>query len=108
MINDRGAMKWTSLMLPEHVERLRTMKQDHNKRVKPVFDEQFFNELSEKVGKAIKEKYIVIVNVFDEYSEIRVEGRIVSLDSQLRRLKIESAGESLWVYFDDILEIQKA
>jgi hypothetical protein len=96
------------MMLPEHVERIRQHEIDKKKKVKPEFDEQYVNELAMKVAEAQQEEYLVTVCIFDEFDDIEIPGRITKVDQQLRRLKIEDAGnedEIHWVYFDDVLSI---
>ena len=39
MLRDRGNIKWTAMMLPEHVQRLRTWQQEDQQITKPTFDE---------------------------------------------------------------------
>ncbi|WP_244520535.1 YolD-like family protein [Fictibacillus solisalsi] len=39
MLRDRGALKWTAIMLPEHVKALRVFDRDQGKKVKPELDE---------------------------------------------------------------------
>lgn len=95
------------MMLPEHVAALNKMKREKQKRTKPEFDEQYLNELAMKIAEAKQEEYIVTINIFDEYEDHHIEGRIVALDVQLRKLKIVSDDESVWAYFDDILAIEK-
>ncbi|HZW67996.1 MAG TPA: YolD-like family protein [Pseudogracilibacillus sp.] len=51
-VQDRGTMKWVSLMLPEHVELLKEVfveRQD-----KPTLDEQKMTEIDQTVKYAIK------------------------------------------------------
>ena len=40
MVNDRGTKKWTSLMLPEHVEILKKVFAEQSYQTKPILDEQ--------------------------------------------------------------------
>lgn len=49
MVNDRGKIKWTSLMLPEHVEMLQQMGREIGKAKPPIMDEQQLEELEQKV-----------------------------------------------------------
>nr|WP_318540939.1 YolD-like family protein [Terribacillus saccharophilus] len=49
MVNDRGKIKWTSLMLPEHVEILQQMGRDIGKAKPPIMDEEQLEELEQKV-----------------------------------------------------------
>ena len=45
MLKDRGTIKWTSLMLPEHVERLKNMWSETEKTAKPLLDRSMNNWL---------------------------------------------------------------
>jgi len=38
-VNDRGTMKWTSLMLPEHIEALNRMWEEQTYKEMPILDE---------------------------------------------------------------------
>ncbi|PAE16966.1 hypothetical protein CHH91_06910 [Virgibacillus sp. 7505] len=49
MVNDRGKIKWTSLMLPEHVEMLQQMGREIGKTMPPIIDEQQLEELEQKM-----------------------------------------------------------
>ncbi|MED1749275.1 hypothetical protein [Bacillus zhangzhouensis] len=40
MLRDRGAIKWTAMMLPEHVARLKHDLAETKKTDKPIIDEQ--------------------------------------------------------------------
>lgn len=39
-IKDRGTIKWTAMMLPEHVELLKQLEHEQQKVKKPELDEQ--------------------------------------------------------------------
>ena len=45
MIKDRGTIKWTSLMLPEHVKTLRDWAAEDKLEKKPELDEQAFEQI---------------------------------------------------------------
>ncbi|GIP64468.1 hypothetical protein J32TS6_30230 [Virgibacillus pantothenticus] len=40
MVNDRVTIKWTSIMLPEHVEMLEEVWKEQEYKEKPILDEQ--------------------------------------------------------------------
>jgi hypothetical protein len=96
------------MMLPEHVQMIRQHEVDKLKKMKPIFDEQYLNEIAMEIQGAKQEECVVTVRIFDEFDDIELHGRITKIDQQLRRLKIEDEkGEPVWVYFDDILNIEK-
>lgn len=94
-------------ILPEHVEMLIQQDKEEMKKTKPEFDEQYLQELAMKIAEAKQEEYTVAVNVFDEYEDIRLVGRIKYIDMQLRRLKVVYEDDWDWVRIDDILDIEK-
>ncbi|MFP7493848.1 YolD-like family protein [Terribacillus saccharophilus] len=49
MVNDRGKIKWTSLMLPEHVDMLQRMGKQIGIAQPPILDEQQQEELEQKM-----------------------------------------------------------
>lgn len=51
-VQDRGTMKWVSLMLPEHVEELNGMFVEYKE--KPLLDEQKMHEIDQILKHAIK------------------------------------------------------
>ncbi|MDO6655241.1 YolD-like family protein [Anaerobacillus sp. 1_MG-2023] len=53
MIRDRGNIKWTSMMLPEHVKELRDWKTEEKRSGKPVLDEQKMAEMNETICEAM-------------------------------------------------------
>lgn len=44
MNRDRGTIKWTAMMLPEHVSMLRELQYQQTKEPKPAIDEQKIEE----------------------------------------------------------------
>lgn len=55
MIRDRGSKKWTSLMLPEHVERLKAWKREARIPQRKEPDAQQFEEWNRLVAKAMQD-----------------------------------------------------
>jgi predicted RNA-binding protein len=97
------------MMIPEHVQMIRQHEVDKLKKTKPELDPQAIDELAMKLTEARQEEYIVTVRIFDEFDDIEIPGRITKIDQQLRRLKIEKDEDEFhWVYFDDVLSIEKA
>ncbi|MFC8062242.1 YolD-like family protein, partial [Bacillus velezensis] len=53
MLRDRGAIKWTSMMLPEHLTQLKQDLLDVSKMEKPSLDEQQIEEIDILVSEAM-------------------------------------------------------
>ncbi len=55
-VQDRGSKKWTSLMLPEHVERIRSLNEELRQDKKPRLDDLELSLISEEIGRAYESK----------------------------------------------------
>lgn len=53
MLRDRGTIKWTSMMLPEHLTQLKQDLLDVSKMEKPSLDEQQIEEIDILVSEAM-------------------------------------------------------
>lgn len=98
-VNDRGTKKWTSLMLPEHVEALRKMWREMEYKEKPALDEQQLQENEFKLKSALQNKLKARITYFIDHDFEFVEGLIQHI-----RNNIIYIGETE-INFDDILEV---
>ncbi|MDN4075515.1 YolD-like family protein [Fictibacillus terranigra] len=102
MIRDRGNIKWTAMMLPEHVKALRGFDWDQTKKEKPELDEQHLSLMEETIREAMAENlelcftyfqkddfhlYIGKVHFIDTY---RKELRVMDFHEETFRLKLEN------------------
>lgn len=54
MLRDRGTIKWTALMLPEHIKMLREWKDEEKKPVRRQPDEQEYEEWNYRIAEAME------------------------------------------------------
>ncbi|SES79135.1 YolD-like protein [Oceanobacillus limi] len=66
MVNDRGSIKWTSLMLPEHVELLRGIHESNKKVTKPILDEQEIEHINQQLIHADEQGSTIEVSVYED------------------------------------------
>ena len=105
MVNDRGNIKWTTLMLPEHAEILRELKVQQNYKTKPMIDEQLIEENELQLQQAIHENKEVEINYFKDHDfHFRKE--------KLRSINVTGGGyitldneERTEINFRDIIEV---
>lgn len=64
MIRDRGKIKWTSLMLPEHVKLLREWVQEDYLETKKEIDEQYLEVLNRRIYEAVEHGKAITVRYF--------------------------------------------
>ncbi|WP_077326582.1 YolD-like family protein [Virgibacillus siamensis] len=107
MTNDRGTIKWTSLMLPEHVELLKDMWQEDQQVTRPELDMQELELLNEALILANKRQDKVVLTIFRDRNIHKKSGVIRKLDKLHRRIRLYSdAGSYETVPFHEILDIE--
>lgn len=63
-LKDRGPIKWTAMMLPEHVSLLRELESNHNKVKRPVLDMAQIEEMERVICEAMEFNSPVQFSVF--------------------------------------------
>ncbi|WP_144547586.1 YolD-like family protein [Bacillus sp. X1(2014)] len=88
MIRDRGRIKWTSMMLPEHVKLLRDWVKEDRYEQKREMDEQQLELMNEILSEAIEyDQYVTITHYRNRNYEI-VIGKIHYWDELTQRLHV--------------------
>jgi hypothetical protein len=106
IIRDRGNIKWTAMMLPEHVAMLRELKASQNNKQKPIIDEQQFEEMNEVIRLAIEGKETVLITYFKEYDHKSIVGEVRNLDEVFRCIRIFNGEKSLTLNVENIIDIK--
>jgi YolD-like protein len=108
MICDRGNIKWTAMMLPEHVKLLRQFDKTHDIVEKPVLDEQKLDQLNDLIFEAMEFNSLLEFTYYHRGSTETVEGKIHYIDIHKKELRIEiQNGDILRMKLSDIIEIVK-
>ncbi|TKC19806.1 YolD-like family protein [Robertmurraya kyonggiensis] len=102
MIRDRGKMKWTSMMLPEHVKLLRDWaKEDAYEKIKEV-DEQYLEVMNETISEAMgfgesvtithhqNHKYEVVVGHIHYWDELNGKLHVLDRFEEVHRISLSS------------------
>lgn len=76
MIKDRGNIKWTSLMLTEHREKLRELYERDKDIEKPVLDEQQLEKLDSLIREVVQFQAEVKIFYYENHRIRQYEGRI--------------------------------
>lgn len=98
-VNDRGTMKWTSLMLPEQVEMLRDLSDEMNRKDKPILDEQQIAENEFKLRGALDKKLSVKITYFVDHDYHEIKGHVNSIRKNIIYI------EETEILFGDIIEV---
>src|SRR5690625_1200082 len=102
MINERDKKKWTSLMLPEHVEALKKVFAETDYVEKPILDEQQQMEMDITLQLALKDNLTVKIKCYTGHDYRTVEGKPVIIDMLNNCLKLHNGAE---IMLDDVMEV---
>lgn len=106
MINDRGSIKWASMMIPEHVKLLKEYDESLDKVEKPILDEHQFEVINQTICDAM-EHHKELVFTYYEKGDIKLYvGLIHLVDTHKKKLKLlDVDGNKFTLKFDDILRV---
>ncbi|MCF6137690.1 YolD-like family protein [Pseudalkalibacillus berkeleyi] len=106
-IRDRGNIKWTSMMLPEHVKLLRDWKEEERIWNRPELDEQKLEEMNEIINEAMAHNQTLSFVYFEDYDYKILIGNIHYADSFRKELRIvDEFGDRLDLKLQNILDIR--
>jgi|SRR5690554_393989 len=83
MIKDRGNIKWTSLMLTEHREKLEELYEHEKDIKKPLLDEQQLERLEHLTKEADREQLSVKLVYYQNHQVQEIEGRIALRNNKI-------------------------
>lgn len=102
MINDRGTQKWTSIMLPEHIEALKQLRKEQDYKRKPILDEQLIEENGIKLQMAIEDNSTVEIKYFKNHDFHFIDGKLRNLNKD--ELVFENEERSR-IKFSDVINV---
>lgn len=108
MPNDRGTIKWTSLMLPEHVEMLKELWAEEEKTTMPKLDQQELECINQIAQTAYCNKESVQISIFHNGKHQFYQGKILKMNPLKSTLQLQLNGQStpLTCYFNQIIGIE--
>jgi YolD-like protein len=100
-IRDRGNIKWTSLMLPEHVKLLRKyINEEYYEIPEPILDEQQLAEINTLILESMEFNFPLSFTIYKNKRFVVIQGNIHFIDVNKQELRI--------IDFDNHLHILKA
>lgn len=103
-INDRGNIKWTSLMLVEHRKKLEELKESENEKTRPDLDEQIYEIFDYKIKEALHKNIRVKITYFEDREYRVVKAHLKNYDTYQKKLILENSNPHT-VFFKDIIDI---
>lgn len=106
MTQDRGTIKWTSLMLPEHVELLKQMWQEDKKESKPILDPQEIELINQQLLESYEHQLLIQLTFFEDNQTHCVVGKISKLYPKTKKISIKTKNhDRVELSFSSILSI---
>ena len=102
---DRGTIKWTAMMLPEHVKLLREWHAEDDYLPEPQHDEYEFEELAHQIQTAVQTNSEVTIQYWDNGSSYYIEGILKELPLHSPYLNVLTTTTTKKVYVPHILKI---
>jgi broad-specificity NMP kinase len=107
MIRDRGRIKWTAMMLPEHVKMLRDWVKEDGYEQKKELDEQQLEYMNDILSEAKEVDRKVTITHFRNLTYEMVIGKIYHWDEINRKLRIMDQFEEIHqMDIDSIMDIR--
>ncbi|MBU9720140.1 YolD-like family protein [Bacillus alkalicola] len=104
---DRGTIKWTAMMLPEHVGMLRDLEHNLKKQPKPEIDEQKLEEYEFTICEALEFNKELTFHYWKNGFFEDVTGHVHYIDHITKRLHIKStSGDVEYIKIDCITSIK--
>ncbi len=101
-VKDRGTIKWTAMMLPEHVQMLRDWQSQAHSESKPVLDDFDLEAIYEEIDLAHKRQCLVELQVWQGETNA-FTGVVAAIDLRIKQLSLDCSGNVLKFSFDDII-----
>ncbi|MEI4790671.1 YolD-like family protein [Bacillus sp. FJAT-53060] len=106
MLRDRGTIKWTAMMLPEHVTRLKHDLAETQKTDKPIIDEQQIEEFESIIAYAMGVNKPVSFSVYNSGRIDNLIGHTQYINYEKKMLHIKDLShETHFIIFDDIVGV---
>ncbi|GGB56944.1 hypothetical protein GCM10011409_38160 [Lentibacillus populi] len=100
MVNDRGTIKWTSIMMPEHIKLLNEMWDELERKDKPILDDQQKLDIDLKLQCAIKDDLTVEVKYFSDGDYLTAKDKLQMIDR--KKIMLQDGKE---IPLNDVLDV---
>ncbi|MFD1019366.1 YolD-like family protein [Thalassobacillus hwangdonensis] len=104
---DRGTIKWTSLMLPEHVQMVKSLWKEDERVEKGILDEQKAVEIDFLLQRAVNDNLTISIKHHDGFDYRTTLGKVDSVcmtQKRLHGLQVDSK-EVFSLSLHDIVDI---
>jgi YolD-like protein len=107
VIRDRGTIKWTAMMLPEHVKMLREHQEGLDYGRKPELDEQKYEEFNETICVAMEENRKLKFIYYQKGRIAELAGHVHYVDEIRKELRVMDKEDMIHILkVTDIMDIE--
>ncbi|WP_432355345.1 YolD-like family protein [Sporosarcina sp. A2] len=103
---DRGRIKWTAMMLPEHIARLREWQAEDNYLKRPDLTDWDIEDIQEQLSVAIRRKCQTLVRTWREGKITNYHGTIEEIDIHNQIIELQDPFEKERISAADIIFVQ--
>jgi len=109
MLRDRGTIKWTSMMLPEHVKMIREWADNDQNEQQVNMDEQRMEEWNDVLLLAMEDKLLIHMTYHDGRLYIKATGYVTKLDPYTKQLYLtDQTNEIKQINLSAVRSIERA
>lgn len=106
-IRDRGNIKWSSMMLPEHRKALMNLEKAVHDVAEPAHDDDQLAELSEAMSRAIHEKRMVFIEYYKDKRSRSIVGTIANYEATLKAMKVTTGDGDMLIPIKHVIRIEQ-
>lgn len=106
MIRDRGNIKWTAMMLPEHVAELRKWMNEDRYAKRPELNEWDLQAIQEEIERAYKRKCETLIKTWANGYILPHQGIIAEMDVLKKCIVLEDPFGFETILVEDIINVQ--
>lgn len=104
-IKDRGSIKWTAMMLPEHVQLLREERDEDRYNVRPQLNDFDLEAIQDEIQIAFKSRSTIELRIWRTTAQF-FTGRIILIDPRLLLLHLDTGLQLQKIAFNEITGIK--
>ncbi|TXF72940.1 YolD-like family protein [Bacillus subtilis] len=106
MLRDRGTIKYTSIMLPEHLTQLKQDLIDVSKIEKPSLDDQQIEEMDILVSEALEFNKELKFKLFNNGFVDNVTGRVHYINFEQQKLHVKDQNDNtVYINMNNIIGV---
>ena len=104
-MRDRGAIKWSAMMLPEHRKLLEKLLDEQQYVEKPILAQDKCEEINRVLLAALGKEEWVRIKIYREHAFQLIEGMITRYISEQKKLKIiDKADKVIFLNLEEIVD----